>query len=547
MLVASALTFLQSLSAEKELFSSLCAYAAIAIASLIAAAAWRQETRPNLCCVCASMVFVAWVVARALTSPVPYVARPDLYCVLAALTLYGLTITILAEPGRRTVLITVLLAFAVVHVLISVVQFGLGRNYDLLLPSLARVEPSERASGFYVDPDHLAGLLEVVGVLGLGVAAWSRWPSWSRVLVGYLTAACYLGLALTGSRGGYLSTATSLILFCLLSFATLRTAGAARFLKFGSIGLAVIMAALLIGWLALRGSTVLQRQVNNIVTADRGRIDLWQAAIQQWKLKPIVGTGSGTYLFYGREFRSPQMQSDPVEVHNDYLHLLCEYGILGALTFLVFLGTHIRHGFSAFTQLGPKRIAAGSSLRSNRLALNIGALCAVAAYVVHSAVDFNLHIPANALLLAFVFGLLANPGLEHCAERLVSRLSPNFPRRIGCVPRLQCIRLLAGGILTETTRTALRDEDPSQAAVQFSGGSAELARRTIPYLPLPWSRLLRWPNEPEHSAERAASFSARPAKHSTGPPPRTARRQPIRWRWRYFTTSSVVSPKRKDV
>ena len=47
---------------------------------------------------------------------------------------------------------------------------------------------------------------------------------------------------------------------------------------------------------------------------------------------------------------------------------------------------------------------------NNALALTAASFSSVAAYVVHSFVDFNLHIPANACLMAFVFGILANPG-----------------------------------------------------------------------------------------------------------------------------------------
>ncbi len=46
---------------------------------------------------------------------------------------------------------------------------------------------------------------------------------------------------------------------------------------------------------------------------------------------------------------------------------------------------------------------------SNSLALTAGALSSVAAMAIHSVVDFNMHIPANALLMAFIFALLANP------------------------------------------------------------------------------------------------------------------------------------------
>ena len=86
--------------------------------------------------------------------------------------------------------------------------------------------------------------------------------------------------------------------------------------------------------------------------------------------------------------------------------------------------------------------------------------------LVHSSVDFNLHIPANALLLAFVFGVLANPG------RSLDPGSTAVPPR-GCgwtdwLPRLALPALgiwmavaglprLPGEYYCEKARIALRD------------------------------------------------------------------------------------------
>jgi tetratricopeptide (TPR) repeat protein len=130
----------------------------------------------------------------------------------------------------------------------------------------------------------------------------------------------------------------------------------------------------------------------------------------------------------------------------------------------------LRHGLQSFIQFGPRRAARGGSLLSNRLALNIGALCAVAAYIVHSVVDFNLHIPANALLLAFVFGLIANPDIKQTSE--ASRPDGNFLLRIalallGAALLVQGTRLFLGEYYAEHARAALRDENPS-AAISFA-------------------------------------------------------------------------------
>jgi tetratricopeptide (TPR) repeat protein len=192
------------------------------------------------------------------------------------------------------------------------------------------------------------------------------------------------------------------------------------------------------------------------------RLKMWSAAIQQWKLQPLFGTGSGTYLYYGRQLRSPELQVDPVYVHNDYLQLLAEYGAAGFALFLIFLGAHLAKGWKNFQRLGLKRVAVSSRLLSNSMALQLGALSAVFAYMIHSFFDFNLHIPANVLLLAFVFGLLANPGVQHQAEPSVPRRSilgwPLVLPLIGLFVVAQAMRLLPGEYFAERARTALRDD-----------------------------------------------------------------------------------------
>lgn len=460
-LVTGVLAYLQSRNAEKDLLALLCASAIIALASLLALGFTRLASPPDLLCVAATATFCSYLVIRGIFSPVAYVARADIYNVLTCLILYGLTVTAFFRSSRRISVIAGLLAFAVVHVFVTVVQFGFAKNFDLLLPSLANVENGPRGSGLYIDPDHLAGLLEVLGVLGLSITVWSRWPHWSRVIVGYLTAICYLGLALTGSRGGYWSAITSLFVFCGLSFATLRSAGEKRFLKFGAIGIFFLIATV-VAVLALFQKND-ELRARSMTQVDRGRLDRWQAAIEQWKLRPLVGTGSGTYLYYGREFRAPSMQDDAVEVHNDYLHLLCEYGLTGALAFIFFFSVHLRRGWQTFMRLGPRRLSAGSSLRSDRLALNIGALCAISAYVVHSTVDFNLHIPANALVLAFVFGLIANPALETSVSRRFNITARVCVIILALALLFEAVRLIPGELYTEKSRVALRDEDPTTA------------------------------------------------------------------------------------
>lgn len=341
----------------------------------------------------------------------------------------------------------------------------------MLIPFLQRIDYGRRASGLYVCPNHLAGLLEVLGVFGLSLVCWSRWPTWLKLLTAYTVGICYLGVVLTGSRGGYLSTATSLLVFGGLSLALLCKASARLFWTIGGPALLATVVIGVITVFLIQKNDYLSGRAQAIFETTNMRVHLWKGAIEQWKLQPYIGTGSGTYLYYGRQFRTEDVQADPIYVHNDYLQLLAEYGLMGMALFLVFLGAHLRNGWRNFQRLGFKRVAISSRILSNGMALQLGALAAVSAYIVHSFFDFNLHIPANVLLLAFVFGILANAG----TQRETEPASPNlavvgwrlFLPIIGVILAIQCLRLLPGEYFTERARTALRD-DQLPAAVFFA-------------------------------------------------------------------------------
>ena len=461
LLLGLGLATAQVLIGGTRLLFSLPAYGLIALAAVFLVFSLRRaKPAPDALCLLGSALFFGYIIGRTLLSPAPYVARTDLYIVLGSLLVYGITATVFTGAKARMIVLCGLLVLGLAHVLIGAVQFRDGNNF-MPISWLQREDYGRRASGFYVCPNHLAGMLEVVAIFGISMVCWSRIAVWGKLLIGYAACICYVGALLTGSRGGYLSIAASVLVFVVLSVLVLRAAGGTLVWKITGASLLVIALAGALVFFSIQKSTLLAERAGNIADTDNVRFDLWKASIEQWKLAPVLGTGAATYRFYGRQFRTERMQLDPFEVHNDYLQLLAEYGIVGCAGFLLFMGCHARAAFRDYRRLGPKRVAIAPRLASNNLALHLGAIAAVAAYVVHSVFDFNLHIPANALLLAFVFGIIANPGVRGGSELARPPASLVMTRlavvALGLLMVVQCARLLPGEYFAERARTSLRD------------------------------------------------------------------------------------------
>jgi len=458
----------QALAGGRQIALCLPGYALLALAAVLSWWPARRARIPHAAteCLLAAVVFASYIAIRALFSPEEYLARRDLFTALSGLALYLLVALNLTSSRVRLLLVGGILALALADCAIGAVQFFKGLNF-MPFPFLPRPDYGPRASGFYGYPNHFAGFLEMVFLMGLSVAVWSRCRAWIKLLVGYICGMCLLGMLATGSRGGYISITIGLLVFVLLSLVLIGKLGSGRVL---GLLLAGIVLVGVVGWgvrQVVSKSWLIQSRAGETLTVDVTRMHLWQAAGKQFRLNPVVGTGSGTYLYYGRQFRSPAIHTDPVHVHNDYLELLAEYGILGIVAAAMFLETHLRQGWNSFTRRISQRTS--QELNSNSLALTIGALSAAVSCLVHSLLDFNLHIPANVLVAAVIFGLLASPG--EGPEVAGSEEDPGWPAFLrlllpvlGILIAIRVLPTAPAEYYAEQTRTILSDWHRSVSA-----------------------------------------------------------------------------------
>jgi tetratricopeptide (TPR) repeat protein len=290
---------------------------------------------------------------------------------------------------------------------------------------------------------------------------WGRFSGLLRILTGYAALAGMAGVVISGSRGGYLSLTVGILVVLLLSMNVWKRLNTRPVL----VGVLVAVSILLFlgaGLFAAFHSSLVGTRVAQINDPGNMRLLLWRAAMDQFHLSPLWGTGGFSYLHYGRLFRDPSVQNDPIHVHNDYLQLLADYGVVGATLFVIMLLLHVRSGFASFQFLVARTTAWNSPL-GDRLALNIGCQAALAAYMVHSVVDFNMQLPLNALMMASIFAVLVNPGspreevFKHAPLdwiRIVMRWSIPV---LGICFLIYELPMIRGELYAERSRVALRD------------------------------------------------------------------------------------------
>ena len=417
----------------------------------------KAPARMDRACLLTAVVLAIYLFVRIALSPSAWLAQFDFYALLGALLMYFVTALFVRGSGPRFAVVCGLMGLAVAQVVIGIFQFAKDANFNPLVTE-TRVEAGFRASGTYISPNHLAGFLEVALLLATSFCFWGGFRARGKMIFGYLALICLAGLVLTGSRGGYLSAAAGLAVFAVASVWAMRsrlTHGVMRRI------IAIVVAIVLIGgalaFVAER-SFAIRTRANTVFIGTDIRTKLWKAAWQQFQLAPAFGTGSRTYVYYGRMFRSPDVQTDPVHAHNDWLQGLAEYGIAGMILIVGLVFAHLRYGWRRWKEMVANlSTAVPENDGKHALALQIGTISALAAVLVHAMVDFNLHIPANLLLVAFLFGMLATRETDTRFEKAgwPARLLHALPAALGLWMLIVGTPRVPGEVFAETARAKI--------------------------------------------------------------------------------------------
>ena len=127
------------------------------------------------------------------------------------------------------------------------------------------------------------------------------------------------------------------------------------------------------------------------------RVQIWRDSARLIKDYPLFGCGLGDFgsCFLRYKDVAPMFTVD--YAHNDYLQVLAEFGIFGFAAGLILVGAVLSRAV---------RGALNARSGDERF-ISIACLGAMIAMLLHSLVDFNMNVPANAFEFAWIFGIAA--------------------------------------------------------------------------------------------------------------------------------------------
>lgn len=259
--------------------------------------------------------------------------------------------------------------------------------------------------GPYVNHNHYAGLMEMLVPILLVLSLTRLASTKTRYAAAAVGAVMAGTIFLSGSRGGMLAIMAELVILAALLVKQKRGLRSA-------IGIAVFLAVVLVLLVWIGGPELTKR----LASAGPGHSEvpgdirsyINRDGLRMFLKKPILGWGLGSFPVVYPQFRTFYTNFFVNEAHNDYLQLLVETGLLGVGTMIWFLFTLYIRAF--------KKIANWDRDVSGAVAL--ACILGISGILVHSAVDFNLQIPANAALF-YVLCILAaaEPFLQPARKR----------------------------------------------------------------------------------------------------------------------------------
>jgi O-antigen ligase len=328
-------------------------------------------------------------------------------CSLLAISV--LAANFLTGAGRLLTLARFLIFFGGVMGVFGLVQYISGSS------SIYWMRHSEVAPfGPFFNRDHFAGYMELLIALPVALIVTGYFRGEKRLVYGI--AAMFMGVAaiFTLSRGGMISIFAEMLFIAAMNLRrnhmiTSKSGHGKTRMATGAVAFVAILAAIAIGVIWIGAEPVINRiatgdpnssDLNKTQTFYSVRGEIWENTWTMIRNNPLTGVGLGAYeTAYPIYTLENGTHGITAEAHNDYLQILADAGVIGAMIALWFIVALFR--------------AIARGVRSHDplvAAIALGGGAGLFGLLVHSIFDFNLHLPSHAIVFLLLSIVISHVG-----------------------------------------------------------------------------------------------------------------------------------------
>ena len=314
-------------------------------------------------------------------SAYPFLTRVDLLKLSAIFIAFFLVVQAFRDRGSLTNLAWFLMVLCFAVSLLGLIQHftSEGKIYWFRV-----VGANSDPFGPFVNRNHFAGFVELTLPVGFAMMIFRGIRRDVFPFATVLTIVPLSALIMSGSRAGIICLVFEVVVFAVL----VRLRRAKENPRMIAVAIATLAAMALITWVGAGKAFERFKSAHaNEVSLER-RLSMSRGAAHIFEDHPIAGCGLGTIVAVYPRYETMYDGKVVDHVHDDYVENLAETGILGGICGLAFLFILARES---------KRTFEAEQGHFSR-AIHAGAIVALSGILLHSFVDFNLHIPSNMLL-----------------------------------------------------------------------------------------------------------------------------------------------------
>jgi O-antigen ligase len=339
-------------------------------------------------------------------SAYPFLTRINLLLLAAYAILFFLATQVFRERRDLARLVWFLAALC-----FAVSLFGIAQHFtsEGTIYWFRKLTVGGAIFGPYVNRNHVAGFVEMTLPFPLALMIFRGMRRDIFPLAMLLSVVPIGALVLSGSRAGVIGFVFELGVLGLLSRSRKTRSGK----RSVSLVLVLFAGLALVAWLGagkiIERFSILRPGEVSIAR----RVSMVRGGIHLFLAYPVSGSGLGTLVAVYPKFETYYDAHLVDHVHNDYIELLAELGVIGGLCGLAFLFILFREARRSY------EAEQGHFSR----AIHAAAAAGIAGLLLHSFVDFNLHIPANAILFLVLCAVVTSDPLPSESQM------PRAPRR----------------------------------------------------------------------------------------------------------------------